>query len=66
MAKILKMVACEQGLLEDVQMFDEDIALRSNALQTYAWDEESGYFGYVVHDKQKKPVGPFHSWIPGK
>ena len=59
MAKILKMVACEQGLLEDVQMFDEDIALRSNALQTYAWDEESGYFGYVVHDKQKKPVGIF-------
>lgn len=59
MAKILKMVAGEQGLSEDVKMYEEDIALRSSALKTCAWDEESGYFGYVVHDEQKNPVGVF-------
>ena len=58
-AKILQMAADEQGLEDDVRMYEEDIALRTNALQTYAWDEESGYFGYVVHDKDKKPVGIF-------
>ena len=40
-------------------MNDEDIALRSQTLQTYAWDEESGYFGYVVHDEKKQPIGIF-------
>jgi len=59
MAKILRMVAKEQGLAPDVEEYDEDIALRTNALQTYSWDEESGYFGYVVHDKEKNPIGIF-------
>ena len=59
MAKILRMVAMEQGLTQDVQEYDADIALRAQALQTWAWDEESGYFGYVVHDAQKQPIGVF-------
>ncbi|MGN1140401.1 MAG: MGH1-like glycoside hydrolase domain-containing protein, partial [Oliverpabstia sp.] len=59
MAKILRMIAAEEGMTEDVKVYDEDIALRSHALQTYAWDEESGYFGYVVHDENKQPVGIF-------
>lgn len=59
MAKILRMAAKEQGLADDVKEYDADIELRSRALLTYAWDEESGYFGYVVHDGQKRPVGIF-------
>lgn len=59
MAKILRMAAVEQGLSEDVAVYDEDISLRSGALQTYAWDQESGYFGYVVHDETKRPAGIF-------
>jgi len=59
MGKILRMVAAEQGLWEDVKEYEEDIALRTNALQSFAWDEESGYFGYVVHDEDKNPVGVF-------
>lgn len=59
MAKILRMTALEQGLMEDVGEYEKDIALRAGALQTYAWDEESGYFGYVVHDADKNPVGIF-------
>lgn len=59
MAKILKIVATEQGLWEDVKEYEEDIALRADALQRFAWDEESGYFGYVVHDEDKNPIGVF-------
>lgn len=59
MAKILKMTAAEQGLEEDVREYERDIALRGQALQRFAWDEESGYFGYVVHDAGKNPLGVF-------
>lgn len=59
MAKILRMIAAEQGMEDDVKTYDTDIALRANALQTWAWDEESGYFGYVVHDEKKQPTGIF-------
>ena len=59
MAKILRMAAMEQGLLDEVKELDEDIALRTRALQQFAWDEESGYFGYVVHDEGKNPIGVF-------
>lgn len=44
-AKILKMLAGVIG--EEVSEYDEDIAFYSNAVNTYAWDEESGYYGYV-------------------
>ena len=27
----------------------------TDALQKYSWDEETGYFGYVVHDKEGNP-----------
>lgn len=61
MAKILRMIASEAGYDTDVLEYDEDIALRSDALLRYAWDEESGYFGYVVHDADKNPVGIFRT-----
>ena len=54
-AKILKMAAIVLGKNDDVQKYDNDIQLFSNALQQYSWDEESGYFGYVVHDKDGNP-----------
>ena len=59
MAKILRMIALETGRDADVNEYDEDIALRSGALLRYAWDEKSGYFGYVEHDSDKNPVGIF-------
>jgi hypothetical protein len=54
-AKILRMAALALG--EDTGEYDEDIAVLSHALQTYAWDEKAGYFGYVQHDAQGNPVG---------
>lgn len=46
-AKILKNIAGHIG--EDTVEYDEDIAFYSNAINTYAWDEDSGYYGYVDH-----------------
>lgn len=54
-AKILRMAAEYLGKKEDVKEFDNDIQKFGNALQKYSWDEESGYFGYVVHDKNGNP-----------
>lgn len=47
-AKILKNFA--EILQEDLSEFDEDIQFYTNAVNTYAWDEESGYYGYVRND----------------
>ncbi|TVY11747.1 MGH1-like glycoside hydrolase domain-containing protein [Paenibacillus cremeus] len=56
-AKILKMAAKELGLLEDVELYDQDIELLSQALQQHAWDESAGFYGYVCHNEQGEPEG---------
>ena len=35
--------------------YTDDISALSEAVLANAWDEESGYFGYVVHDAAGKP-----------
>ena len=47
-AKILKNLAGIIGA--DTSELQEDIEFYSNAVETYAWDEESGYYGYVKND----------------
>ena len=54
-AKILKMTAQYLGKEDDVAAFDDDINTFTKAIQTNSWDEDSGYFGYVVHDNEGKP-----------
>lgn len=56
-AKILRLAAKQLGLKKDIKGYDQIINLLSNALQTYAWDNESGYFGYVTHDKNGQANG---------
>lgn len=51
--KILKMVADYLGKTDDVAVYDADIALSEKALNDLAWDEDSGYFGYTMYDKDK-------------
>ncbi len=34
----------------EVSLFAEDRSRLFNALQQYSWDEESGYFSYVIHE----------------
>lgn len=49
-AKILRMMAGELKQKKDVAEYDKVVEQLTHALQTYAWDEASGYYGYVVHD----------------
>lgn len=51
-AKILSQIADKIGCKEDKEVYETDIQRLSNALQTYSWDEESGYYSYVVHDEK--------------
>lgn len=63
-AKILRKAAETLGKTDDVKQYDKDIKTFSNALQKYSWDEQSGYFSYVVHDSLKNPQTIFR-YIPG-
>lgn len=51
--KILKMVAEYLGKTDDISVYDEDINYSSKALNELAWDEESGYFGYTMYDRDR-------------
>lgn len=56
-AKMLRKVAQETGKNSDVKVYDLDIRVFTKALQIEAWDEQSGYFSYVVHDSTGKAQG---------
>ena len=51
--RILSILAEHMGYNEDVRRYKQDIDRLSKAL-SQAWDEESGYFGYLVHDETGK------------
>ncbi|MBQ9516494.1 MAG: hypothetical protein IJR60_00255 [Eubacterium sp.] len=51
--KIMKMAADYLGFTDDIAVYDADIAESERALNTLAWDEESGYFGYTMYDKDE-------------
>ncbi len=55
--KIMKMVAIHLGRDDDAAQYDEDIAESTKALNDLAWDEQSGYYGYTMHDKN--PDSPY-------
>ena len=50
-AKILYMAADLLGKEDDKAIYLQDVERVSNALQKYSWDEECGYFSYVIHDE---------------
>ncbi len=51
--KIMRAVALYLGKTDDVFVYENDIEYSEKALNTLAWDEESGYFGYTMYDKDK-------------
>ncbi|WP_068604673.1 MGH1-like glycoside hydrolase domain-containing protein [Paenibacillus swuensis] len=56
-AKIMRMAALELcGMEHDIERYDKDILEWTEALHKYAWDETSGYFGYVLHDQDGHPT----------
>ena len=55
--KILRMAASKLGKADDASEYTADIERLTNALTEYSWDEKSGYFSYVLHDKDYNPTG---------
>jgi hypothetical protein len=62
---MLKMAAEVLNEKEDIAKYDSDIKIFSDALQKYSWNEESGYFSYVVHDQNGNPTGKFKDPVSG-
>jgi hypothetical protein len=62
-AKMLKQAATALGKKEDQKGYDDDIAVFSNGIQKYSWNDTAGYFSYVVHDKAGNPTS--HLKWPG-
>ena len=60
-AKILAHTARLLGLEADGAALEADARRMEKALSAYAWDEESGYFGYVRHNEQGEPAGIFRA-----
>ena len=57
-AKVLRAAALALGETGDLAGYDEDIKTLGDALQGIAWDQEAGYFSYVLHDESGNPEGP--------
>lgn len=60
-AKILYMVADMLQKEDDKAAYLEDIERVTTALQKYSWDEECGYFSYVIHDDDGQPVAQYRN-----
>ena len=56
-ARILAYTARLLGHEEDAQRLEQDARRFTEALNACSWDEEAGYFGYVLHDEQGRPIG---------
>lgn len=55
--KILAQAARILGKTRDEEQLLADAARLTRALEDYAWDGDSGYFGYVLHDADGLPEG---------
>lgn len=60
-AKIMEYCAQRLKKPHDAAVFRADIIRLADALQQLSWDEESGYFGYVLHDEAGEPCGILRS-----
>jgi hypothetical protein len=56
-ARILSMAARALGRTGDLAGYEEDIATFTRSLQRYSWDEQAGYYGYVMHNEAGQPTG---------
>ncbi len=57
--KILSILADKLGKEADKAEYKADIKKLTDALNKYSWDEESGYYSYVLHNENLEPVGKF-------
>ncbi len=54
-AKIMKNIATLLGYKEDIARYQNDIDYYSESIQKNCYDEESGYYQYVVHNENGEP-----------
>ena len=54
-AKILLQLSECTGQEVNSNSLEEDIKRLSDALQKYRWDDKTGYYGYVLHNKNGEP-----------
>lgn len=55
-ARILRHASVILGCHDEAE-YDADIASLGSALQAYAYDRRSGYFGAIIHDEMGNPEG---------
>ena len=55
-AKILRQLAMRLNYHNDIPTYNNDIERLAAGLQKYSWDNETGYYGYVLHDEQNHPI----------
>lgn len=58
-AKMLKIIAEHLGKSLDAENYQADINRLTEALQKWSWDEQCGYFSYVIHDEKGNPKKHF-------
>lgn len=56
-AVILRQAAEELHYNDDIRSYNVDIAKFTDSLQQLAWDEDAGYYSYILHDTQGLPEG---------
>ncbi len=59
--KILRILADKLGLSQDAAEYSEDIDNLTASLNKYSWDNDSGYYGYVLHDENYEPTEIFRT-----
>ena len=59
--KILSILADKLGLENDIDEYTADSERLTAALDKYSWDEESGYYSYVLHDENYEPTQIFRT-----
>ena len=59
--KILSILADKLGKTDDVKEYTDDAERFTSALNKYSWDNESGYYSYVLHDENYEPTEIFRT-----
>ena len=59
--KILAILADKLGKTDDIAEYTADAEKLTASLNKYSWDDESGYYSYVLHDENYEPIEIFRT-----
>lgn len=60
-SRMMAVIAAVLGHEKDIPAFTATAERLSALIQAHCWDDEAGYYSYVVHDKDGKPAGFFRA-----